>query len=342
MKALQLIESGQSIQLREVDLPELSSNDVIVSVKAAGVCHSDVHYSDGVSYAGPLPLTLGHEVSGIIEDIGIDVNNVKIGDRVCVHYLVTCGHCIHCTSGEEQFCASVQMIGKNRDGGWAEKIIIPSRNVYKIPDSMPFDEAAIMMCSTSTSFHAIKKAKLVAGNSVSVFGVGGLGLSAIQLCDILGASQIFAVDISKSNLELAEKYGAEPINSKIMDPVQEIIRRTNGRGVDVSLELVGNPQTMKQAVQCLGLKGRAAIAGISEHEFQIDSYHQLINKEAEIVGVSDHTGSEIEELIRFYEEGKLKMGSIVTKKIPLDGAEIDNSLKLLRKSSATGRTVIEP
>lgn len=342
MKALQLTEPGKPIKSREIDLPELNPDDVIVSIKAAGVCHSDVHYSDGISYAGPLPLTLGHEVAGKVERIGNDVKDVSIGDRVCIHYLVTCGTCSHCESGNEQFCEDVEMIGKNRNGGWAEKIQIPSRNLYQIPENMMFETAAIMMCSTSTSLHAIRKAHLSSGHDVAIYGAGGLGLSAIQLCKALGAADIYAIDIKESNLELAENFGAKPINALKMDPVKEIMKQTNGKGVNVSLELIGNPTTMEQAVQCLGVKGRAAIAGITDRNFPVDSYNQLINKEAEIVGVSDHTGKEIEELINLFNLGKLNMDPIVTHKIGLDQSEINNSLELLRKNSATGRTVITP
>ena len=154
----------------------------MVWVKAAGICRSDLHYRAGVSPVRPLPLTLGHEVSGIVEAAGKDVASVQVGDRVCLHYLTSCGDCRYCAAGAEQFCTSGSMIGKYRDGGYAEFILVPARNAVPLPEDIPFEQGAIMMCSAATSLHALIKARLQPGESVAVFGVGGLGISAVQLC----------------------------------------------------------------------------------------------------------------------------------------------------------------
>ena len=177
------------------------------------------------------------------------MTRVKPGDRVCLHYLVTCGQCEYCNRGHEQFCVQAQMMGKHRDGGYAEFIAVPERGVLPLPDEIPFEHGAIMMCSSSTSFHALRKARLQAGETVAVFGVGGLGMSAIQLAHGLGALEVYAVDINPDKLALAEQFGAIPVNASQVDPVAEIIRLTGGRGVDVALELIGLPLTMRQAVQ---------------------------------------------------------------------------------------------
>ncbi|MBC8496987.1 MAG: alcohol dehydrogenase catalytic domain-containing protein, partial [Chloroflexi bacterium] len=186
MKAVRLIKPGQPLEMQEIPIPEVGTNDVLVQVKAAGVCHSDAHYRAGVSPVRPLPMTLGHEVAGVVEKVGQAVKNFSPGDRVCLHYLVTCGNCEYCNQGSEQFCTSASMIGKYRHGGYAEYIGIPARSVFRLPDEIPFDQGAIMMCSASTSYHALKKARLEAGGTVAVFGVGGRGMSAGQVGDAMG------------------------------------------------------------------------------------------------------------------------------------------------------------
>src|SRR5436190_7564964 len=139
MKAVQLIKPGRPLELREIPIPEPGSHDVLVRVKAAGICHSDAHYRAGKSRVHPLPLTLGHEVAGIIESTGSGVKGFHKGERVCVHYLATCGGCGYCLDGNEQFCPSASMIGKYRDGGFAEYILMPARSIFHLPKEIPFE-----------------------------------------------------------------------------------------------------------------------------------------------------------------------------------------------------------
>ena len=164
MKAVRLVEIGQQLQLQEVAVPQLGDGDVLVRVKAAGICHSDAHYQAGTSPVGYLPLTLGHEVSGTVEQVGSQASAVEIGDRVCVHYMATCGACAYCRAGQEQFCITGQMIGKHRDGGYAEYIAVPARSVVPLPDEIPFEHGAIAMCSSATCFHALRKASSSPGS----------------------------------------------------------------------------------------------------------------------------------------------------------------------------------
>jgi 2-desacetyl-2-hydroxyethyl bacteriochlorophyllide A dehydrogenase len=342
MKAVRLINPGRPLEAQEIAKPAPGKGDVLIQVKAAGICHSDAHYRAGKSRVHPLPLTLGHEVAGLIETVGAEVSDFRPGDRVCVHYLATCGKCHYCSDANEQFCSSASMIGKYRDGGYAEYILMPARSVFHLPQEIPFDQGAIMMCSSATSLHALKKARLKPGESVAIFGAGGLGLSAIQLARALGASRVLAVDINPAKLEIAKGFGAEPINATKGDPIEQIKAATNGRGVDVALELIGLPLTMRQAVQCLAIKGRAAVAGITEKTFELAPYMELINKEAEVIGVSDHLASELPELIEFARAGKLKLDNVITQRVPLDAAAINHALDRLERFEGVGRQVVLP
>jgi 2-desacetyl-2-hydroxyethyl bacteriochlorophyllide A dehydrogenase len=277
-----------------------------------------------------------------VEAIGRNVKQFRGGDRVCLHYMATCGTCAWCTKGNEQFCETGAMIGKFRDGGYAEFIVIPAKNVFQLPDEIPFEHGAIMMCSSATSLHALEKARLQSGESVAIFGVGGLGVSAIQLAKALGAREVFAVDIQPNKLDLAKRLGAVPVNARTGDPVKFIRDQTGGRGVDVALELVGLPLTMQQSVRSLAIHGRAALAGITEKHFEISAYHELINREAEIIGVSDHLATEIPLLLEFARTGRLNFSNVVTGTVPLEAKAINDVLDRLEHFSEDVRVVIKP
>ena len=315
---------------------------MLIRVKAAGICHSDAHYRAGVSPVKPLPLTLGHEVAGVVEKTGADVQGFTAGDRVCVHYLVTCGQCIFCEAGTEQFCPTAQMIGKHRDGGYAEFIVVPERSVFHLPDEIPFEQGAILMCSSATSLHALNKARLRPGETVAIFGVGGLGISALQLARHFGAAEVFAVDINPRKLELAERFGAIPVNASVGNPVEQIQELTGGRGVDVALELVGLPVTMRQAVQSLAILGRAALVGLTRETFAVAPYSELLNKEAEIIGVSDHVAREIPVLLDLARTGKLDLSRGIIRTVPLEAGAVNGVLDRLEEFGGDVRVVITP
>ena len=342
MKAVRLVKPGQALEMQEVTVPSPGSHDVLVRVKAAGICHSDAHYRAGISSVEPLPKTLGHEVAGVVESVGGDVKDFQPGDRVCLHYLATCDDCDWCRADNEQFCRSAQMIGKHRDGGYAEFILMPARSVFKLPDEIPFEQGAIMMCSSATSLHALRKARLQPGESVAVFGVGGLGVSAIQLAKALGAGRVYAVDINPRKLELAASLGAVAVNAAETNPVNAIQDLTSGKGANVTLELIGLPLTMQQSVRALAIKGRAALVGITDKSFPVTPYHELISKEAEIIGVSDHLATELPELLDFARQRKLDLANVITRTVPLEAAAINDTLDRLEKFSDDVRTVIVP
>jgi propanol-preferring alcohol dehydrogenase len=342
MKAVRLVEVGKPLEMQSIPAPEPGPGQVRVRVRAAGICHSDAHYRAGRSPAGPLPLTLGHEIAGEIERTGPGVWNFQAGERVCLHYLVTCGQCRYCAQGNEQFCVTGAMLGKHRDGGYAEYVCAPARSAFHLPEAIPFEHGAVMMCSAATALHALRKARLRPGETAAVFGLGGLGVSAVQLALAFGAYPVYAVDLQPGKLALVQGFGAIPIDAARFDPAEEIRRLTAGRGVDVALELVGLPQTMQQAVRSLAVLGRAAVAGLTERSFEIYPYTELVNREAEIIGVSDHLAQEIPELVEWALRGRLDLAQAVTRTIPLDSDAVNGVLDRLEASSGDVRVVIVP
>src|SRR5919109_2719547 len=228
MKAVRMVEPGKPLELQRIPIPSTSEEDVLVRVRAAGICHSDAHYRAGRSSMGFLPITLGHEVAGEVEWIGSKVTNVKAGERVCLHYNISCGDCYYCKTGKEQFCTTVKMIGHHIDGGYAEYIAMPARYAIPLPQEISFEEGATLMCASATALHALRRGRVKAGETVAVFGVGGLGMSAIQLARALGAIEVYAVDIMLDKLELASEYGAIPVDASRVDSVEEIRKSTRG------------------------------------------------------------------------------------------------------------------
>jgi len=342
MKAVQLVGYGRPLEERDIDIPGVGDRDVLVRVKAAGICHSDVHYRAGKLGTRRLPLTLGHEVAGVVEQAGKGVSTAGKGDRVCLHYLATCGNCVYCNAGKEQSCTSGLMIGKQLDGGYAEYICVPERSVRQLPDAIPFDQGAIMMCSAATALHALNQSRVRPGETVAVWGLGGLGVSAVQLARLVDAERVFAVEINPDKLAMAERYGAIPIDACSLDPVDEIIRHTNGLGVDVALELVGLSLTMEQAVRSLAVSGRAVVAGLDGHALKIDPYKDLLSREAEIIGASDHVSGEIPRLMEWVEKGDLVLADVISRSVPLAAGDINVALDNLERYNEDFRVVITP
>ena len=340
MKAVQLIKINKDLEDREIPIPVPKPDEVLIKIKAAGICHSDVHYRDGVSSVGYRPISLGHEVAGVIEKLGSNVLDLQVGERVCLNYMITCGKCKYCVQGTEQFCEQGKMIGKDVDGGYAEYIAIPTRGVLKLPDSISFEHASVMMCSSSTSLHALRKTRFKPGETIAIFGLGGLGISALQLAKAFGAREIYAIDIDSRKLETAKEMGAIPINAKKNDPVKKMMELTAGEGVDVALELIGLSVTMDQGVRSLARFGRLGLVGITANTFDISSY-EAICREKEIIGVSDHLLSELPFLLDLAEQGKLDLSKVVTRTVPLEADAINEIHHRLKEFKAEFRTVIK-
>jgi len=340
MNAICLTKVGSPLEAREIPIPKPAPDEVLIRVRAAGICRSDAHYRAGVSPVPDLPMTLGHEIAGQVESGGGSLTGITRGARVCVHYLATCGCCPPCLRGNEQFCLAGRMIGKHRPGAYAQYVCAPARSVFPLPDEIPFEQGAIMMCSSATSLHALNKARLRPGEAVAIFGFGGLGFSAAQLAWAFGAAQVLAVDVNPAKLTRAAELGATPIDAR-KDAVSQIKEATGGLGVDVALELTGLPQAMDAAVRSLAVQGRAAFVALTSEHFSVAPYPDLINKEAEVIGVSDHLASEIPLLLNFALTGKLRFPAGAIRTIPLDAPAVNQTLDALESGTDQIRTVIK-
>ncbi len=337
-KAVRLVGRREPLVEEQMPVPEVGPGETLVRVAAAGICHSDAHYWLGDPKLPPLPRTLGHEIAGVVAGVADDVTDISIGDRVGIHYQTSCGVCEYCLAGNDQFCTTGKMFGNSIDGGYAELVLAPARNLVPIPPGVELSHAAVMMCSSATVFHALERARLAAGEAVAVFGLGGLGQSAVQLAKARGAAQVFGVDLSSAKLELAERYGAIPIRGGDRAS-QEIL---SAGGVDVALELVGSHVTMRQAIDVLKPFGRAMAVGLASRPTEFTPFSDLIGREAEILGVADHLRTELPELLDIAAAGDLDLTGIVTSEIPLQAGPVNEAIKRLAEFGEGVRTVIRP
>jgi propanol-preferring alcohol dehydrogenase len=302
MHAVRLTHLKAPLVDAEIPEPSVGSGEVLVDIHAAGICHSDAHYRAGGGSV-TLPLTLGHEIAGVISGTG---------QRVALHYLHDDG----------------RMLGKEVDGGYAERIVVPAANAIPIPDGISFEAAALMMCSTATAYHALRLASLQPGQSVVILGFGGLGASAVQLSQLLGASRVFAVDLVPEKLKIAESFGAIPIAAEDL------------RDIDVALDFAGHPATTLHGLRSLNRGGRIMIVAINLRTLEIDAYRDVLARERHIIGVSDHTREELVELLDLAARGAIDTSRVITRRVTLQAGAINQVLNDLDAGTKHLRTVI--
>lgn len=329
MRAAQLTKPGRPLELVEVPIPRPGRGEILLKVKAAGICSSDLHYQDGRSQVTKLPITLGHEIAGEVVECGEEVKGLKAGDRVCLFYLVTCGECMACCTGNDNYCIEAEMLGKNIDGGFAEYLVIPARNAFPFPESIPYSQAALLTDAVATPFHALTRAGVKTGDSVLIIGIGGLGLHAVQIAKIMGAGQVIAMDLDRDKLDLAQKVGATATVNPRQDNALEKIRTLTGGGADVAAELIGLPETVRQAIDCTAVGGRTVIVGICPEEVGISPYHDLLLKEMTLLGSADQSRIDFPVIIELAAQNRLDMSYSVTRELPLE--EVNRGLEMLRE-----------
>lgn len=320
---------NEPLRIEDVPAPRPGPGEVCVNIEASGLCTSDLHYVKGDSPVGKIPIILGHEMAGTVCEVGPGVSARKVGDRVAVHYLVTCGECAHCRSGNENFCPQGQMLGKTCDGGFAERIAVPEANAIPIPEGVPVEHAALACDAISTPYHAAKLAQIKEGETALIVGLGGLGIHAVQLPKIFGAKTVIAADVSKAKRALAERFGADhtvdPSQEDLLSRVREI---TSGRGVDVAIELVGLKRTLEDAVRALAPRGRMVAVGICPVKIEVDPYNDVLLKEAVITGNCDHLASDIRDVLALMEQGRLDLSRSVSRRIKL--SDLNEGFRILR------------
>lgn len=310
------------IQLEEKRKPK--KNEVLIKVMSSAICGSDMHLYSGRHPYANLPITVGHELAGLVEAIGEEVESVHVGDRVCVEPLTTCGTCYYCLRGRYDYCENLKLKYRSGFSGYADYYYAEEKWIHKLPDEVSFDEGALMEPLACT-VHAVMKAQIKLCDSVCVMGDGPIALMLAQLSRVAGATRVYVLGLVEQNLKLAEKFGCIPMKSG-PEAVKRILEETHGRGVEVSFEAVGIPATFNQALAVTKKGGRAIIFGIFEEEFGTKALVDAMVKEIEVVGTSSYCW-DFERGIELVSCGRIDLKSLITHHFPLGDVQRAMDLK---------------
>lgn len=331
---------GRPLTVEDWPTPEPGPGEVLVRVAACGVCHTDLHYLDhGTPTFKPPPLVLGHEVSGTVAGLGPGADGVRERDRVLLPAVLTCGRCAMCRTGRENICDRMAMLGNNVDGGYAEFIAVPAKDVFHLPDEIPLVEAAVIADAVTTPYHAVvNRGRVAPGDRVLVLGCGGIGLNLVQVAAALGA-RVVAVDRSGTKLEWARRLGAEAaVDPSRVERLDKEVRRLTGGGADVAFEAIGNPATQEQAFACLRTGGRLVLVGYSPDAMSLNSGRAMY-REMEVVGSLGCRPVDYPRVIDLVRRGRIRVAELVSHRFPL--SEIFAAFDLLRSGGAI-RAVVVP
>jgi S-(hydroxymethyl)glutathione dehydrogenase/alcohol dehydrogenase len=363
-RAAVLHRSGTPLSIEQVTAGDPAPTDVVVSVRAAGLCHTDLEVIDG-SLRYPLPMILGHEAAGVVERVGAEAGNVSVGDHVILSWNPHCGHCFQCDRGQPILCdtylgegprgvhfdgLSKASLGDGSSlkhlmflGAFAEYCILPAQQAIVVPKEIPFDRACLIGCGVMTGVGAaLNIAEIGYGDTVMVIGCGAVGLAALQGAVMAGAGAVIAVDLDDAKLKLAANLGAtHAVNAKTQDPVELVRSVTGGRGADVILEAAGHPAAFRQTAEAVRAGGQVIWLG------KIDVANDVSFRWGSLMGEkrlrrSSYGGArplrDFPMLARAYLDGRLKLDDLITARVKLD--DINRGFDDLRAGRSI-RTVIE-
>ena len=351
MKAARIVKVNEPLQVQELQTPKPKGSQILVKVQSSGVCHSDVHVWEGY-YEGiggqPLkttdrgvkyPLTPGHEIAGIVDNLGEQVEGFSKNEKVLVYPWIGEGRCPACKIGQENLCDKPRSLGIYGDGGYAEYVLVPnSRYLVKIGDDMDTDTSAPLSCAGLTAYGAVKNANLKPDDNVVIVGTGGLGLMAIQLAKAVTGARIIAMDIDDKKLEVAKKDGADIIvNSKKEDPTKATMELTDKLGADAVIDFVNATKTVEAEMQFLRRRARLVLVGLFGGELRL-SLVAMPTRAYKIIG--SYTGSlqDMVELVSLAKRGVIK--PVISNRFRLSQAT--EALTMLKKGKIVGRGVINP
>jgi alcohol dehydrogenase, propanol-preferring len=339
MKAAVFHGPGKGLSIDDIPIPQIGPGEALVKVAACGACHTDLHYIEhGVPTFKKPPIVLGHEASGIVDEIGPGVTNVKKGQRVLIPAVLTCGKCIACRQGRENICADMKMLGNHFDGAYAEYVAVPAKDLLDLPESIPLAEASIIADALSTPYHAVKnRAQVKPGDTVAIFGCGGVGINAVQLATLAGG-YVIAVDVNERKLEWARQFGAaRTIDASKVERVSKEIKKLTGGGADIVMEVIGNPRTFEEAFESARIGGRLVAVGYTNEASQIVA-GKIMFKELEVVGSLGCRPVDYIPLIRMVAQGRIDLMRIVTHRFGLD--EIHKAFEVMHEGVSLRSIVI--
>jgi L-iditol 2-dehydrogenase len=343
MRAL-LLEQYRQLRVCDFPDPELGSEDVLIRVKTCGICGSDVHGYDGSSGRRIPPLVMGHEAAGVIQQVGSQVDRLRVGDRVTFDSTIYCGRCAACVRGDINLCDHRMVLGVScgdyrRHGALAELVTVPQRVVYPLPPGLSFEHAALVE-PVSIAFHAAHRTPMALGDSVAVVGAGMIGLLTIQALRAAGCGYLVAIDLVDSKLDLARSLGADDvISARTCDAAAEVLARTGQRGVDHCFEVVGLASSVATAVASVRKGGTVTLVGNLAAEVQLP-LQAVVTREVTLFGSCASAG-EYPACLDMMARGAIDVAQLISAVVPLDDAPhwFD---RLYEDSSGLVKVLVQP
>ena len=319
MQAL-VLETASSLVLRDVPRPEITSHEVLIQIRACGICGSDVHGYDGSTGRRIPPLIMGHEASGVVVEIGPEVRAFRIGDRVTFDSTISCGKCAFCLRGEVNLCERREVLGVScldfrRNGAFAEYVAVPEHIVYPLPDSFPFEKAALIE-AVSIAVHAARITDIRRGDTAVIVGAGMIGLLAVQAFRHYGCTSVLAVDLDQSKLDLARQLGADQtFLATSPDLLPRLLEATSGQGADIAVEVVGAQSTVHTAISAVRRGGTVTLIGNLAASVDIP-LQQVVTRQIRLQGSCASAG-EYPECIALMQSGTIDVAPLISAVAPL-------------------------
>jgi len=352
MKAAVLYEVNKPLVIEEIDIDEPGPGQVMVKTVSTGVCHSDLHEIEGL-WPAELPIVLGHEAAGIVERVGEGVTYVQPGDHVVMNFIPFCGACLHCQTGRPVLCTEGRGSADHLHKGgqrinvfisvssFAEYMVAPESGVVKVREDAPLDKLGIVGCAVATGVGAVlNTARVEAGSSVAVIGIGGVGLNVVQGAALAAADPIIAIDILDRKLEMAEQFGATHfVNASKEDPVKAV-RALTGGGADYAFEVIGIPEAVSQAFDMVHAGGEAIMIGLSPFGSKTSIDTRGLLSEKVLRGSSYGSIRPRVDIPRFtdlYMAGRLKLDELISRTYPLEGI---NEAFAAMKAGEVARSIV--
>jgi L-iditol 2-dehydrogenase len=336
--------AANTFVMQDFPKPEPGPKDVLVQIKACGICGSDVHGMTGHTGRRQPPIIMGHEATGIIVEIGKDITKYKVGDRITFDSTVYCNQCEYCLQGRINLCSNRMVLGVStgeyrRHGAMAEYLTVPEHIIYKLPDTVSYHQGALIE-PLSISLHGVNRGKLRINDKVVVLGCGIIGLMAVQCARLAGCGTLIAVDLSEARLDMAKKVGADVvINPSKEKPLDVILGLTGGKGVDAAFEAVGIEQTVNQALSFVKKGGRLVLIGNLAPTVSI-GLQSIVTREIDVYGSCASAG-EYGDCVDLIGSGKIAVEPYISKVAPLEEGQIWFD-KLLAAKEPLYKVILEP
>jgi 2-desacetyl-2-hydroxyethyl bacteriochlorophyllide A dehydrogenase len=321
-----LITQPGKIEFEQRQIPVLQADEVLIRVRFAAICGSDLHLFKGKHPSAALPSAVGHELSGEVVEVGRSVEAISVGDLVTVEPVIACGSCYFCQRGKYHLCQDISFHYRRGQGAFGEYFVAPARHTFKLPANVSLEEGALVE-PLSVALHAVNKSGLSLGASCAVFGAGAIGLLTCTLASRITQSLTFSIDIDRFRLQKALEMGASvSINSREEDPVERILHDTAGLGADFSFEAVGIAETLAQSLRSLRKGGLATLIGIFEEDLPPVPINLFIQKEISLSGSQGYNW-DFQRALRILETNTLNLKTLITHRFPL--AELQDAFALL-------------